>query len=82
MSSLILLGTPYNYVYTEEVISDVVELLSFDRSLSGTEPSSVYIARQKLSANSLLELKGLGKRLWKDIDAQQYIDNLRDEWKE
>lgn len=75
------LGAPYNYVQMEKVVSVAVELLGLDKSLSGTESSSVYIARQKLRTNSLLELKGLGKRLWKEMDAQDYIDDLRDEWK-
>ncbi len=81
MTTIVALGAPYNYVQMEEVVSDVVELLGLDRSISGTAPSSIYIARQKMSANSLLELKGLGKRLWKEVDAQDYIDDLRDEWK-
>ncbi len=29
---------------------------------------------------SLLELEGLGAEIWKDIDAQKYVDELRDEW--
>jgi hypothetical protein len=29
---------------------------------------------------SLLELRGLGKDIWEGIDAQAYIDELRDEW--
>ncbi|EDN66029.1 conserved hypothetical protein [Beggiatoa sp. PS] len=29
---------------------------------------------------SLLELEGLGAEIWKDIDAQEYVDNLRQEW--
>ncbi|MFZ5800584.1 MAG: hypothetical protein ACOY3D_04295 [Candidatus Omnitrophota bacterium] len=81
MTTLALLGAPYNYVQTEEVISDVVGLLRLDRSLSGTEPSSVYIARQKLEGGNILGLKGLGSRLWEGVDAQNYVDNLRGEWK-
>lgn len=81
MTALTTLGAPYNYVQMEEVVSDVVELLGLDNSISGTAPSSIYIARQRMSANSLLGLKGLGKSLWKGIDAQDYIDDLRDEWK-
>jgi len=30
--------------------------------------------------HSLLELEGLGAEIWQGIDAQQYVDNLRDEW--
>lgn len=33
------------------------------------------------SKHTIMDLHGLGKNIWKDIDAQQYIDNLRDEWK-
>lgn len=80
MTALTLLGAPYNYVQMEKVVSVAVELLGLDKSLSGTAASSIYIARQTLRTNSLLELKGLGKRLWKEMDAQDYIDDLRDEW--
>lgn len=31
---------------------------------------------------SLRELRGLGKEIWQGIDAQEYINELRDEWKE
>jgi len=29
---------------------------------------------------SLLELEGLGAELWKGIDAQEYVNELRKEW--
>ena len=29
---------------------------------------------------SLLELEGLGKEIWEAIDAQEYVDELRNEW--
>lgn len=29
---------------------------------------------------SLLELEGLGAEIWQGIDAQAYVDELRDEW--
>lgn len=31
-------------------------------------------------AHSLKELRGLGKGIWEGIDAQEYVDQLRDEW--
>jgi hypothetical protein len=31
---------------------------------------------------SLLELRGLGKELWEGVDAQTYINALREEWDE
>ena len=32
--------------------------------------------------HSILELAGLGKDIWDGVDAQVYIDELRDEWDE
>jgi len=29
---------------------------------------------------SLLELEGLGAELWQEIDAQEYVNELRKEW--
>jgi hypothetical protein len=29
---------------------------------------------------SILELEGLGAELWQGIDAQEYVDKLREEW--
>lgn len=31
---------------------------------------------------SLLELEGLGKEIWQGIDAQSYVNELRNEWDE
>lgn len=31
-------------------------------------------------AHSILELRGLGKEIWQGIDAQEYVNQLRDEW--
>ncbi|MDQ3010044.1 MAG: hypothetical protein M3X11_05000 [Acidobacteriota bacterium] len=29
---------------------------------------------------SLMELHGLGKEIWEGIDAQEYVNQLREEW--
>ena len=29
---------------------------------------------------SIMELHGLGAEIWEGIDAQEYVNNLRDEW--
>lgn len=29
---------------------------------------------------SILEFEGLGAEIWQGIDAQEYVDQLRDEW--
>ena len=80
MTSLTLLGAPYDYVQMEEVVSDVKRLLKIDLSPTGTGPTSVIIARERNGKDSLLKLKGLGKHLWRGVDAQDYINKLREEW--
>jgi len=30
--------------------------------------------------HDILELKGCGKEIWKGVDAQQYVNKLREEW--
>jgi len=80
MTSTSLLGAPYHYVQTEEAVSDVKQLLEIDLSPTGSGPTSIIIARQKNGADSLLKLKGLGKHLWRGMDAQDYIDKLREAW--
>lgn len=37
--------------------------------------SDVPAARRRIT-----ELRGLGKEIWQDVDAQQYVDDLRNEW--
>ena len=32
------------------------------------------------SPHSILELQGLGKAIWKDVDAQKYVDEERGSW--
>lgn len=34
----------------------------------------------KPKMRSLLELEGLGAEIWEGIDAQKYVDELRQEW--
>ncbi|TAK32810.1 MAG: hypothetical protein EPO21_14520 [Chloroflexota bacterium] len=29
---------------------------------------------------NIMELHGLGKEIWEEIDAQEYVDKLRNEW--
>lgn len=37
------------------------------------------IARKK-AKHSIMELEGLGARLWKGIDAQEYVSKERESW--
>ncbi len=57
---------------SREEQSQLIKLL-LDRIL----PSS---SAQPDKAHSLRELRGLGKEIWEGIDAQDYINQQRDEW--
>jgi hypothetical protein len=49
----------------------LIELLAHD----------LAIATEQLPATrSILELEGVGAELWRGIDAQEYVNALRDEW--
>jgi hypothetical protein len=34
------------------------------------------------SAHRITEIRGVGKDLWKGIDAQKYVDSERDSWED
>jgi len=41
------------------------------------------LVRQRMTthqSHSILELQGLGKEIWQDIDAQKYVDRERASW--
>ncbi len=82
MVTLALPKIPYEYVYTSDVISHAIELLKIGQTSSGTGSTSIIIAQEEQGTRSLLELRGLGKELWKGEDAQEYVSKLRREWGE
>ncbi|MBK9713562.1 MAG: hypothetical protein IPO81_20025 [Kouleothrix sp.] len=51
------------------------------KRLVDTLDTPVYKASPQ-EKHSILELAGLGAEVWKDIDAQEYVDQLRSEWDE
>lgn len=57
---------------TLEEQSQLIKLL-LDRVLPSAE-------RQADMPHSLKELRGLGKEIWEGMDAQDYINQQRDEW--
>ena len=50
------------------------------RLLEITVHDLALTASQDTKKRSILELRGLGKEIWKGIDAQKYVDGLREEW--
>ncbi|MCX7992350.1 MAG: hypothetical protein N2651_01645 [Fimbriimonadales bacterium] len=53
------------------LIAKIAEELA---SLASSEPC------EEAGRRSLLELEGLGAEIWKGIDAQEYVNQLRAEW--
>ncbi|MCK6554062.1 hypothetical protein L6Q96_05690 [Candidatus Binatia bacterium] len=50
-------------------------------------PAEVLVVISPLASRSeqplrWRDLKGLGKEIWKGVDAQEYVSRLRDEWEE
>ncbi len=57
---------------------DPVEQLRLLEELAALVRSRM--ASQPRARRSILELQGLGKKIWQDIDAQEYIDRERASW--
>jgi len=61
---------------------DEVEKLAYADQLRLLEQIAVLI-RQKAAVKthrSIMELQGLGKEIWQNIDAQKYVDEERKSW--
>ncbi len=69
------LRAPYSYVASEDTIRDVDKLI-----LDAEGTTSVVWTGIREPRHSILELRGLGKEVWKGVDPSQYVNELRDEW--
>jgi hypothetical protein len=65
------------------------EAEEYARQVRGEFPQAQYeLLRQLIlerqatphSRRSILEMQGLGKEIWRGIDAQEYVDQERDSW--
>jgi len=54
------------------------ELLLLLQELAALVRQQITIKEEPL--HSFLELEGLGKEIWRDIDAQEYINQERESW--
>lgn len=59
-----------------------VQLLEPADQLRLLEELAAIIRRQAAlqTRRSILELRGLGKEIWKNVDAQKYVDQERASW--
>ncbi len=59
-----------------------VESLTVDEQLRLLEELAAIVRYRVIPKpkRSILELRGLGKEIWKGIDAQEYVNQERDSW--
>ena len=50
------------------------------RLLEMTVHDLALTASHEPQKRSILKLRGLGKEIWQGVDAQKYVDGLREEW--
>ena len=67
-----------------EVYEEHVKSLSLEQRLELLALIAGDLAAERgtadASRHSLAELHGLGQGLWEGVDAQEYVNRLRDEW--
>lgn len=69
----------------EIIYQQHIKPLSYDEQLKLLAKMAEELANDKkeneqLKKRSLLELEGLGAEIWEGIDAQEYVNELRNEW--
>jgi hypothetical protein len=63
----------------QEEVLYFIKYLVFRNSIESTVPEQ-QTDNNKTSRRSILELRGLGKHLWKDTSVKDYINAERDSW--
>ena len=63
-------------------IMDQIRTLSREEKQALVQQVMAEIDAPEEKTHSILELRGLGKEIWQGIDAQEYVNKLRDEWDE
>ncbi len=68
--------------YSYREVLNQIQHLSVDEQLQLLEDIAKLLRRQTVvkPLHSILELEGLGKETWKDVDIDQYIEQERSSW--
>jgi endonuclease III-like uncharacterized protein len=69
----------------ETIYQQHIKPLSHDEQLKLLAKMAEELANggemeETVKRRSLLELEGLGAEIWEGVDAQKYVDELRNEW--
>ena len=68
------------YIYDE--ILGLIQLLTPDEQLQLLADIAAML-RQRVTVepkHSIMELEGLGKEIWQDVDVEKYIEEERNSW--
>jgi hypothetical protein len=65
--------------FSEDKLRRLAEVVERLREL--VSPKDLQAIRQALTKGSILELKGLGKEIWRGIDVDAYIKEERASWR-
>lgn len=74
-----MLDEGYGNVLTQDLVNEASRLLAPSRDVGGDTALQLETVLMP-SRVSLMELQGLGREVWAGVDAQDYVDGLRDEW--
>ena len=66
-------------IMREAEMLSVEERRELIKSLVDTLATETEIPKSS-AAHRFMELRGLGKEIWEGIDAQEYVDQMRNEW--
>ena len=69
------ISASYQRVASQQDISEIEKVLKVDAVQTSVSSLATGLP-------SLLSLMGLGKEIWKDVDAQTYVKKIRDEWQD
>ncbi len=69
----------------ETIYQQHIKPLSYDKQLKllakmAEELSNGEAKTETVKKRSIMELHGLGAEIWEGIDAQEYVNELRNEW--
>jgi len=64
----------------EEIYQQQLKPLSAEDRLRLIAMLAQDLAAANRRERSVMELHGLGKEIWEGIDAQEYVNSLREEW--
>lgn len=73
---------PKKHISYQEILDGIKSLQPEEqlKLLKAIAAALLESLRTKDINHSIMELKGLGKGLWKGIDAQEYVDQERESW--